>query len=97
MTSLTILGRRWFERTNGNTYFSAKAIIDGKPVEGIGFAYGYGSQYEWEMFAKLEQDGLVSDVEHYSNGSGESPWRWCERHKVAYTTDVTDVARKKDL
>lgn len=96
MTSLTILGRRWFDRINGNTYFSAKALIDGKPAGEIRFQYGYGNQYEHEMFAKLQQDGLLADVERYAHGL-ESPWRWCERNKITYHAEVTDVARKRDL
>lgn len=35
MQSITIIGRRWFQRTYGNTYFSAYALIDGKPVGGL--------------------------------------------------------------
>jgi len=97
MKSLTILGRRWFQPTNGNTYFSASALIDGAPVSSIDRCYGYGSAYEWEMFCKLQREGLIADVEQYPHSSGESPWRWCERHKVTYHTDVVDVQRKKDL
>jgi len=39
MKSITVIGRRWFERINGNTYHSAEIIIDGTFVHKIQFAF----------------------------------------------------------
>ena len=98
MQSLTIIGRRWFNRRCGNTYFSAYALVDGKPVGNIDYAYGYGGHYETEMFAKLERDGLLPfPVTHHSHGTTEPAWVYCQSHGIAYSTNVTDVQRKKDL
>lgn len=98
MTSLTIIGRRWFNNTQGNTYFSAIALIDGKQAASIDYEYGYSSQYEWSMFNKLEELGLLPNQrEAFKNGSKESPWTYCERNGIEYSAIVSDVRRKKDL
>lgn len=40
MKSLTIIGRRWFRRSYGGTYFTAVAIVDGVQCLKIGPEYG---------------------------------------------------------
>lgn len=45
-TNFLIIGGKWFDKVNGNTYHNAK-IIDGTTgkVYFSGFGYGYGSAY----------------------------------------------------
>ena len=92
MNTITVIGRRWFNRGPGNTYHSAQIIVDGKHVDGIHFCYGYGDQYLYSAFAKLRELGLVTDMENT-----EAPWRWAEDHGILLTYSVSDVPRKKDL
>ncbi len=33
--SITILGRRWFQKSYGNTYFTAQILVDGKKVHDL--------------------------------------------------------------
>lgn len=94
--TITILGRRWFRKGPGNTYHSAEITVDGEPVEGIDYASGYGEQYLYNAFYKLEKLGLITPMER-SGMMHESPWRWAERNHVKLTYSVVDVARKKDL
>ena len=46
MKSFVVIGGKWFDKVNGNTYHTAK-IIDGQTGETYfsRFQYGYGSQY----------------------------------------------------
>ncbi len=97
MTSLVIVGRRWFERTNGNTYHSAEIIVDGKCVHKIDYAYGYGQQYCHNAKIWLHQNGYLPELETRDGTPGESLWRYCERKGIVFTDTVTDVRRKKDL
>jgi hypothetical protein len=97
MNNLLIIGRRWFEKTNGNTYHSATIYVDGKCVHKIDFAYGYGNQFEWNAAIWLEKNGYLEKLEHYQNGGHESLWRYCEKRGISYATEVIDVNRKKDL
>lgn len=95
--NITIIGRRWFDRVNGNTYFSAVGIINGIEVVQIPFEYGYGNQYEDRVYQELEKLGYCADVEHYNNGGREAFWRYCDRKRIIKYVTHSDVNRKKDL
>lgn len=95
--SITIIGRRWFDRVNGNTYFSAEGLVNGKVAVSIDYEYGYGNQYEWSILSLLDKAGLLPGLEHYPSGTSESGWRYCERNGIAYHATHSDVKRKKDL
>ena len=56
---ITILGRRWFEKTNGNTYHSVTVFVDGEEVGRIPFEYGYGSMYFQNAMKLLEEKGVI--------------------------------------
>lgn len=96
MSILMLVGRRWFNRGPGNTYHSCEIYVDGNCVHKIGYAYGYGSQYEWNALAWLEENGYMPGRIHSGNGSAET-WRYFERNKIKFTSTVSDVQRKKDL
>ena len=91
-TSVSITVRRWFQKTYGNTYFSASALVDGKPVEGIDFDYGYGSHGEYQMMKKLIQDGHVKKVFR-----GIVPSVYARDLGLNYHCETIDVSRKRDL
>ena len=95
--SITIIGRRWFDKVNSNTYFSAVGLVNGEQVVSISFEYGYGNQYEYRIFQELERAGFCPDVEHYENGGSESFWRYCDRKGITQYVTHSDVNRKKDL
>lgn len=45
-----VLGAKWHDKVNGNTYFNAK-VYDGETGNCLfytGYQYGYGSQYAYE-------------------------------------------------
>lgn len=93
--TITIIGRRWFQKTYGNTYHSAEILVNGKNVGRIDYAYGYGNQYLYSAFYWLEKEGYLT-LER-GNGGHEAPWRWAERNGVELAYSATDVGRKKDL
>ncbi len=57
--SLFIEGREWFDKVNGNSYFSARLWVDGGQVAILTFQYGYGDQYLYEAQRKLEELGYL--------------------------------------
>ena len=57
--SLFIEGREWFDKVNGNSYFSARIWVDGEQVAILPFQYGYGSQFEYEAQKKLLELGWL--------------------------------------
>lgn len=96
MQSLTIIGRRWFNPREGNTYWSGRAIVDGETVASCEFAYGYGDHYRDELWREVVAK-LGLDAERYQSGGIEGPSRWCRRNGVAFNCEAIDVARKRDL
>lgn len=94
--SITIIGRRWFEKVNGNTYHSVTVYVDGKLIEEMPFAYGYGTQYLQSAEDILDKKGIVN-FQKYPNGSREPLWRWARENNVRIVDEVIDVARRKDL
>lgn len=98
MQSLVIIGRRWFDRVNGNTYHTSEVIVDGACVHKTDRHYGYGEQYLQTALDWLEKNGYLPGIEHHENGSTEALWHYCrERMGIAFTYSVSDVKRKKDL
>jgi hypothetical protein len=93
-----IRGRRWFQRSYGNTYHTAHAFIDGQHVLTVPRQYGYGDQYLDSAMEGLERAGLVPPRERNprTNGS-EALWQWRERHGINLDTSVEDVPRQRDL
>jgi len=87
-------GRRWFERTNGNTYHSVTVWVDGEQVHRLDFAYGYGSMYEQNACDWLRHNGYMpgSQGDKYVSLS-----RYCREHGIKYVCECDDVRRKKDL
>lgn len=85
--NITVIGRRWFERQNGNTYHSVEVYKDGELLDRIPFAYGYDRQYEQSAVDILKKHGFAG-------------FRYLRELKEAgYTviSTVSDVSRKKDL
>lgn len=94
--SIQITGRRWFQRTYGNTYCTASIYVDGVKVHTTPREYGYGDYYLQAASEWLDANGYTDRVKH-SNGGSEPLRIYCERHGIAFLYSVTDVQRQKDL
>lgn len=57
--SLFIEGREWFDKTGGNSYFSARVWVDGGQVAILTYQYGYGDQYLYEAHKTLIRLGYL--------------------------------------
>jgi len=90
--NVTIIGRRWFERTNGNTYHSTEVYVDGELIGKKDYVYGYDQQYLYTGFKIIEENGLAE------NKDAEKDYREDSRSNGRkFVTTVTDVERKRDL
>lgn len=95
--SITVIARRWLQKTYGNTYHSCEVLVNGKFVAKNAFTYGYGSHYLQTALELLKSQGYLKDINKYPNGNEEALWRYCDRKKIELHENVTDVTRKKDL
>lgn len=96
--SITVIGRRWYQRKYGNTYHSAEIIIDGVTVHKTPAQYGHGSAYEDTAAAWLDKSGLVPPRPQYANGSTAPAWQFYRGTLwIAYYATPIDVRRERDL
>jgi hypothetical protein len=60
MQTLDINAREWFDKVNGNSYFSAEIVINyGTESERkyfLPFQYGYGDHYKYQAFELLQEN-----------------------------------------
>ena len=92
VNKLELLGRKWFERTNGNTYFSAIALHNGEEIARIDFEYGYGEQW-------LSEITKLCVVDQLTRGDCQ-PWQYIDQLEakgIAVFKSCEQVTRKKDL
>lgn len=57
--SLFIEARLWFDKSGGNTYFTARVFIDGKHAFTMPFEYGYDMQYLYAAARQLVKRGYL--------------------------------------
>ena len=97
INSITVIGRRWFDSVNGNTYHSAEIFVNNEFYKKVDCKYGYGDHYLQSAYELLITDKVLKDVKKYVNGSTEVFWSYCDRKKISQISTVSDVKRKKDL
>ena len=65
MKTLDINAKEWFDKVNGNSYFSAQIVIDyDLPTYKkyfLPFQYGYGDSFQWQSLKHLQEISLVAD------------------------------------
>ena len=88
--SIHIEGRRWFQKTYGNTYHTVRIWTDGKDVITSEKRYGYGDQYLQTAYEMMEEAGLIPVGTPYGGT------RYL-REELGASYSVVDVAREKDL
>ena len=60
--SLFVEGRLWFDKVNGNTYFSNRVWVDGKIAFTMGMSYGYDEAYLNAAIDELHARGYFGTV-----------------------------------
>jgi hypothetical protein len=85
--SLFVEAREWFDKVNGNSYFSARVWVDGEVITVLPFQYGYGNQNEYEAQKKLLELGYLPQ-----EGKNRGLWSIAEElgfdyyHSKSFTT-----------
>jgi len=96
VSSINIQAREWFDKANGNSYFSATIEMDGETVGELPFQYGYGDHYIDMANAYLDENRLIDNPRH-DNGSRESLWRYCEDNNIVLYTNKAENCLKREL
>ena len=84
--TLKIHGKRWLQKSYGNTYHTITVIVNGSEMKS-GITYGYGNHY------------LQTAADMLRNAGYEIPENNGEAYAMMtkYDHEATDVKRKKDL
>lgn len=77
--TIDINARTWFDKVNGNSYFSAIVVLnygtpEAKEIK-LPFQYGYGSQYEQEAKQALIDSGILPTA-------CPSLWSYCQDNGI---------------
>jgi len=69
--------KEWFDKANGNSYFSARVWVEGDLKITLPFQYGYGEHGLCEAIKALS-----NFTDYPSKTNGQAPWRYCEENKM---------------
>lgn len=86
INELEIFGKRWFQKSYGNTYHTVTVIVNGEELKS-GIKYGYENAYLQTAADLLRANGYEVPADNL-----EAFRMVCE-----YSHNVEDVKRKKDL
>lgn len=96
LTAISMTGRRWFQRSCGNTFHTASwtaVYSDGEIATGaVRMRYGYGSQWEQSAVQSMQSAGVLP-----ADGDLFPVSVYCRDNGIALVSSVIDVNRKKDL
>ena len=92
INSVFILVRRWFDKTNGNTYFRSKIYLNGVHVHTIPMEYGYGGQGEY-----VARKWVLYNFDQFRTSDNWEMTSYWTEYGVNYACDTVDVQRKRDL
>ena len=99
MKTLTLIGRKWFQKSAGNTYHSVSIVLDGIEVWASGRCYGYGDQYQQTAMEWLAENGYPELGERHENGClKNAPLSlYCRNNEINFSAQAINVARERDL
>lgn len=91
--TIDIRALSYLDKTNANSYFSAKIIINygckDQRSYFIPFTYGYGEQYIYEAQNVIFQAEKI-------NFNGPL-WKYCKENKISLNTSIQENCKKSEL
>jgi hypothetical protein len=94
--TIDVNAREWFDKANGNSYFSAIITINygmkSAKIIKLPFQYGYGDHYRDMAFKALQEFGVISGV-----GERVSHWRYYQDHNIIARHYKQENCKKREL
>ena|ERR1039458_3596242 len=88
--SLNIEAREWYDRQNGNSYFSARIWVDGEIVHTLPFQYGYGDYFQQRATEWLTENDYLDGREPHEHMS-----TFAARLGFDFYTSKTDALKRE--
>lgn len=96
--TIDLQAKEWFDKVNGNSYFSANITInyghENQQNIFLPFQYGYGSSYEDKAGTELLKLNLVKKDD---KNTFFSLWNYCKENKIILRTSKRENCLKREL
>ncbi len=93
---LEIQGKHWFDRVNGNSYFSARVYFDDELIAVLPFQYGYGSQYEYEARNEISKNNLIRGARvWFERNQYSGLWQFCQDKKIKLISNINSALKRE--
>jgi hypothetical protein len=93
--TIDINAKSWFDRVNGNSYFSGWVILNYGLKDEIRlkmpFEYGYGDYYIQRAFEVLKEAGYIQDYPGYRS------YTYCKDNNIILRNDIQRGCLKRDV
>ena len=98
--TIDINAKDWFDKVNGNSYFSAIITLnfgmkEEKRIK-MPFQYGYGDHYIDMANKELIENKYIKG-KRQSHGGYPALWRYCEENNIILRTSKQENCKKRDL
>ena len=94
--TIDINAKEWFDRINGNSYFSAQITINygmkTAKAFSLPFQYGYGSHYLDISMKALIEKGFIKNARER-----EAIWQYCNDNKIILRYSKEENCLKRDV
>ncbi len=94
ISTIDIQAKEWFDKSAGNSYFSAIVTIDfGMPLERVvyvPFQYGYGTSYQNRAIEQLQKDGILPN-------NGTLSWSYFDDNHIILRSSKREKCLKREV
>jgi len=94
--TIDVNAKEWFDRANGNSYFSMTVTINFGMKNEVSFfvpmQYGYENHYRDEAFTELQKRGYIPQQEN-----NISYWRYYQDNNIIANHSIQENCSKKEL
>jgi hypothetical protein len=91
-----IVGKQWWRRSSGGTYFSSRILVNGDHVATV-TGSGGGSMYEQAAVQWLVRHGVLPEIERQGGSDYKPLWQHARDLGFKYNSESIDVPRERDL
>jgi hypothetical protein len=95
--TIDVNAKEWFDKINGNSYFSAVVTVNycmGNQITfKIPFQYGYDSMYEFVAFEELKKRNIIPSLGEFE----DLYWRYYKENDIIYRHSIRTNCLKEVL
>ena len=96
---LEVNAKEWFDKSAGNSYFSATILLDDINIADLPFQYGYGDHYLDMAMQEIKKLMLHGDkaLQKAFKANGGALWSFCDNNKVKLVSHKQENCLKREL